>query len=213
MSFHNAACYHAAVSSLNSENGPSGTTRNGKNVGSARERLIDSFFRILDLKPFAEITITELTKAAGVHRSSFYANFDNTFDLLSASKEEAMRRLFASFPEGNASGEIIDRAHLTPFLRFVKAHPNWYRAYKKNGYLFGERNDFANLLKAVSLPRSGRAVLDEGIVYATSFCLGGIDAAISAWMERGFAEPEEEIAALIEAFAPSRLLDEQKKHP
>ena len=170
---------------LKEKSRPSGTTTTGKSVGSARERLVDAFFRLLDLKPFQDITVTELTTAAGVHRSSFYANFGNTFELLAASKEEAMRRLFKSFPKDEETSEVIDRAHLIPFLKFVKAHPNWYRAYKKNGPIFGEKNDFA---------------------YATSFCLGGIDSVINLWMDNGFVEPEEEIAALIEAFAPSRIL-------
>ena len=198
---------------LNEKSRPSGTTTTGKSVGSARERLVDAFFRLLDLKPFQDITVTELTTAAGVHRCSFYANFDNTFELLAASKEEAMHRLFKSFPKDEETSEVIDRAHLTPFLKFVKAHPNWYRAYKKNGPIFGEKNDFASLLGTVALPRSGRAALDGEIVYATSFCLGGIDSVINLWMDNGFVEPEEEIAALIEAFAPSRILKEKEKHP
>ena len=209
MSFFYAACYHAAVSTLNPEYRLAETTRKGKIVESTRERLIHAFFKIIDLKPFSEITVTELTKAAGVHRSSFYPNFDNTFDLLSASKEQAMRELFALFPEGRSNEEIVDRTHLVPFLRFIKAHPNWYRAYKKNGYLFGEKDDFASLLKTISLPRSGQAIIDERILYSTSFFLGGIDATISAWMDRGFPETEEDLAALIEELAPSHLLKER----
>lgn len=197
------------MSLLNSGKRVAETTRKAQSVASARERLVHAFFKILDLKTFPEITVTELTKAAGVHRSSFYANFDNTFDLLSASKEDAMREFFALYPEDRNEGEIVDRTHLVPFLRFVRAHPNWYRAYKKNGYLFGEKDDFANLLKNVSLPRSGQAVLDGRILYSTRFFLGGIDAAISAWMERGFPETEEEMAAIIEALTPSRPLKER----
>ena len=106
------------------------TTKEGKTVASAKDRLIDALFRLLTIKEFNDISVSELTIAADVHRSSFYANYDNLFDLLKDSKKEAERRFLEEYPKDLPSDELIDYAHIIPFLRFVKNNENWYWAYK-----------------------------------------------------------------------------------
>lgn len=55
---------------------------------SARERLTDAFFEAIKQKPYKKITVTELVRAAGINRTSFYKYFRDVHDLyLKVSKE------------------------------------------------------------------------------------------------------------------------------
>ena len=47
-----------------------------------KESLTEALFILMRKKPFEEITITEISKLAGVSRISFYRNFDSKEDLL-----------------------------------------------------------------------------------------------------------------------------------
>ena len=47
-----------------------------------KESLTEALFILMRKKPFEEITITEISKLAGVSRISFYRNFDSKEDVL-----------------------------------------------------------------------------------------------------------------------------------
>lgn len=183
------------------------TTKEGKTVASAKDRLIDALFRLLTIKEFNDISVSELTIAADVHRSSFYANYDNLFDLLKDSKKEAERRFLEEYPKGLPSDELIDYAHIIPFLRFVKNNENWYRAYKKNGFLFNSEYDMERIIFNVAIPQSKTSGENTAIAYAARFYLGGIDAVIENWMNSGYQESEEEIASIIDRLSPRNLIE------
>ncbi|MDE7107257.1 MAG: TetR/AcrR family transcriptional regulator, partial [Clostridiales bacterium] len=52
-----------------------------------------AFLTLLETKEFADISIMDICKAAGVNRSTFYAHYDNTYDLL----KEAFESMIANF--------------------------------------------------------------------------------------------------------------------
>ncbi len=53
---------------------------NKRRIESA-ELLSDALFKILEHKPYEEITITDLQKSSSVSRSTFYRLFDNIDDI------------------------------------------------------------------------------------------------------------------------------------
>lgn len=46
------------------------------------ECITDALFRLMKSKPLQDISITELTRVAGVGRVSFYRNFETKIDVL-----------------------------------------------------------------------------------------------------------------------------------
>ncbi|MEK4460815.1 MULTISPECIES: TetR/AcrR family transcriptional regulator [Paenibacillus] len=47
-----------------------------------KQSLIDSFLRLVSLKDFEKITIVDITKGAKVNRATFYAHFNDKYELL-----------------------------------------------------------------------------------------------------------------------------------
>ncbi len=48
---------------------------------SASERMVDSFWRILEQKPYSKITVSDIVKQAQVNRNAFYYHYENISDL------------------------------------------------------------------------------------------------------------------------------------
>ena len=49
---------------------------------TARDCIIEAFLQLCQTLPCDQITVSQLTKKAGYNRSTFYAYFNNTDDLL-----------------------------------------------------------------------------------------------------------------------------------
>lgn len=50
-------------------------------TAATRKKIMDSFWNIYITTPIDKITISAITKSAGVHRSTFYEYFKDIYDL------------------------------------------------------------------------------------------------------------------------------------
>ena len=89
---------------------------------SAQEKLKQSLILLLDDFDFDQISISKICKEAGVHRSIFYAYYDNQSDLL----EDVMAYLADIF-----TAEFISLQEL-PYLTYIKNHQKLFKIYLKN---------------------------------------------------------------------------------
>ncbi|MNO43117.1 DNA-binding transcriptional repressor AcrR [compost metagenome] len=58
------------------------TKVNNIRITQTKQSLIDSFLRLVSLKDFEKITIVDITKGAKVNRATFYAHFNDKYELL-----------------------------------------------------------------------------------------------------------------------------------
>ena len=54
---------------------------NNERFQATENKIIDAFIRLLSEKPLPEITVSELCRACGIHRTSFYLHFQDVYDL------------------------------------------------------------------------------------------------------------------------------------
>lgn len=106
---------------------------------SAQEKLKQSLILLLDDFDFDQISISKICKEAGVHRSTFYAYYDNQSDLL----EDVMAYLadiftaeFISLQETfeaeKERDSLLDSYYLLPYLTYIKNHQKLFKIYLKN---------------------------------------------------------------------------------
>ena len=55
---------------------------------TAQDKLIEALIKLLSIKDFNQINIKELCQIANVNRTTFYAYYDNTFELLIDAKDK-----------------------------------------------------------------------------------------------------------------------------
>ena len=108
----------------------------------------NAFVTLLETKEFADISIMDICQKAGVNRSTFYAHYDNTYDLL----KQAFQGMIANFLSECDFDNPVDLSdmrklskedlnfatpkYLLPYLKYIQKHKKLYRIYNENAHVF-----------------------------------------------------------------------------
>ncbi|MDE7405339.1 MAG: TetR/AcrR family transcriptional regulator [Clostridiales bacterium] len=155
-----------------------------------------AFLTLLESKEFADISIMDICKTADVNRSTFYAHYDNTYDLL----KEAFESMIANFQSEcdfdnpvdlsdmrNLSKEDLNLAspkYLLPYLKYIQKHKRLYRIYSDNAHVFETSKMDDYMIENIFAPIYAKhGVTDKKLIfYMQKFFFKGIDAIIHEWV-------------------------------
>ena len=92
-----------------------------------REALQIAMFKLMGKQPFDKITISDITKRAGVSRAAFYRNYSSKEELV----EEICRAVFAELDRSIQSDRYrTDRkAWYADFFRTIKENKDYFQIY------------------------------------------------------------------------------------
>ena len=152
-----------------------------------RESLAEALIYYMKIKPFGEITVTEIITKAGVARATYYRNFE--------SKEELAREYISSlaneFARNHVAYGAIDSyetiAHL---LNYIDEHKDILTMYAKAGLA----DLIVDSLTDVSMYKIDKELyktLDEDTF---TIFIGGLYAFVRKWMLDGAKTPPESVA-------------------
>ena len=147
-----------------------------------KECLQIALMKLMAEKPFEQISVTEITKRAGVSRTAYYRNYSTKEEIL----EEACREILEE-----------DRRSLE---RFKGDWKNWYL------YFFNYMRRHADKVQAalvVKNPITSYDILNEMYpqdskfgYYANIARQGAFYAILFDWIEHGMKESDEEMASI-----------------
>ncbi len=157
-----------------------------------------AFWELLKQKPVNKITVREICDRAEINRSTFYKHYSDCYDLLDKLKEEALTRLDGLMADMEGTGTM---PVLLTILETVKNNANTFKLIspKEYGVEFARKAvqrcyQYLDLHLTISPKREW----DEGQKEINrAFLVGGICGVIEQWMQRGYKEPPEQIAAAI----------------
>ena len=158
---------------------------------------------LLENKDFTDITIMDICNKAGVNRSTFYAHYDNTYDLL----KETYQGMIGNFLNECTFDESVDLSnmhklnkddlnfitpkYLMPYLEYIRAHKRLFKIYAENASAFeaNEMDDY--IIENLFVPIYAKyGVRDKKLIYyMQKYFLKGIDAIINEWV-RGDCEDD-----------------------
>lgn len=145
------------------------------------ECITEALLDMMKKKPFDSITITDLTKRAGVGRVSFYRNF--------ASKEEVLQRHIKKLMDEWFAGE--DENWNKKVLEYFYQH--------KELYILLYRQGLAHIsLQSIKDACGPKPEQPNALAYVTAFIAYGIYGWLEEWFKRGLVETPEEMLALYE---------------
>ncbi len=148
------------------------------------EQLTGALLALLEEKPLAEISISQLCEKAGVGRTSFYRNFQEKEDIL----RSYIKKLFDDWAQGAEQNPPLDRLIFILFSHF-EAHRDFYTLLSKQGLV--------PLLKDVILSNCGfQPELEAKAAYASAFAAYSLYGWVEVWFLRGMKESAAEMAAL-----------------
>jgi len=173
----------------------------------AVSRMSSALMEILSYKKFLDINVKELCLAAKVNRTTFYAHYSNTFELLEDTKDRIIKEFLAGygskkFQEIKDNGEVddlISEEYLLPYLSFIKENHQIYEVYVNNSLTFNTEEYFDQLVKNISKPMAAKKGLvdDVALRYASRFYIEGINSIVRMWIKRHFKESTDEICHII----------------
>ena len=156
------------------------------------QKMQQALIGLLDKKEFNAISISEICKLAEVNRSTFYAHYQNTYDLLLETHNSTMKNFFNHFKNINLDAKddlYVSQTYLIPFLEFVKNNQKVFNAYLHN-MSFLANQSYEMLLRDFFQPMFKKyGVIDTTLInYMTKFYLQGITAIVTTWLENNCAD-------------------------
>ncbi len=164
---------------------------------SAAEQITRALMDLMAEKPFADITVTDVVRRAGVARASFYRNFASTSDILDRIMDEFVT-VFKDYalPVLTSKDERQWRAFLFRFLYFVSERGETLILSKNtNVDLF-----FYRLGEAAHELAAAVHFSDLKEKYDVSARIGAINSVLVHWVGEGRAETPEEIVDYLMSF-------------
>lgn len=163
---------------------------------------------LLEKKEFAYITVSEICKAAGVNRSTFYLHYETMGDLLKETTQYILEDFQSQFPHKDLSAQLqqgeltelnfMTETYLRPYLAYFRENRRVFFAALHNLGTLGMDQVFQNLYRQVFDPILDRFEYPEQHrPYVMRFYLTGITAVVNLWLENGCRESEETVIAIL----------------
>ena len=160
-----------------------------------REVLLD----LLKQKPLEKITVREICELAQINRSTFYAHYEDIYDMARKSELEMAKGLGEHFRTTVDADNFLSLQVAERFFDYVQENREFYRYYL--GHLDQNliETGFDYIRKSFVTPYSQRFGLlsEKWIVYYSDVFLYGLVAVIRRWLENDCRESPIEMARCI----------------
>ena len=165
---------------------------------------------LLEKKPFAYITVSELCVEAGVNRSTFYLHYENTSDLLRETAKYVLDEFLSYFPsDTKAIAEkvaecdltelnFIEEQYLHPYLSYMKENKRIFSTVLSQPIAFASEEVFQRMFVHIFDPILERfRYPEQDRKYVMMYYLNGVTAIVSQWMKDDCEKEMEEISRII----------------
>lgn len=160
------------------------------------ERISAALFSLLREKPFNDISVTEICKAAGVARKTFYRNFTSKADVVGLGVDEMFRQL-------KASHDLLISDVRSLYLFCYE----WFNAHVEIAEAFRDSELFPTLVKKIrdcveaalnDTAHNAVAFAPTLVPYYLDFIATGIATVFQGWVVGGRKQSPETMSQLTE---------------
>ena len=165
---------------------------------------------LLKKKSLEYITVSEICKAAGVNRSTFYLHYETIGDLLNETTRYLLNDFLSYFSTDTqaiahnlktcALEELvfISDKHLTPYLTYIKDHKEVFSTAISHNKTFGFEDVYKRLFESIFNPILDRFHYPANDrQYVMMYYLNGTNAIVNEWLKNGCDKPINEISEII----------------
>jgi AcrR family transcriptional regulator len=156
-------------------------------VVQSRNLLIEAMVQLIKQRPSSEIPISELCKAAGVSRPTFYQHFRSPDDVLAAAMENKLARLRAAAETPGLDPDEVP-AFIGRFLQMFWTDRHLYRTLLDEDSPYSRTRRvtedwMAEKITAYFYPDIAPTELAGVALRRVNFVSGGIITTLGAWLE------------------------------
>ena len=155
------------------------------------ELMNQALLSLLEKKDFEFITVTEITRKAGVNRSTFYLHYDSVDELLEETIENINKQFTDSFkikPPTNITCKedafLLTDDLLTSYLTFVKCNKRIFKLIHQKPHLFHTKQTYQKMYDEIFYPAISQFLTQETEkIYNLAFFTGGVSALVHKWLD------------------------------
>lgn len=190
-------------------------TKNNQRYRDMDHKMKTVLLHLLQTRDFEKITVREICEEAGVNRSTFYAHYQDIFEMMEQMEDHLNEELVERYkatdldPQGALSEET-----LLPLLSHIRDHQYFYRVvmpYRRNNPERMTANPIWRLLMDPALKRAGIVSEEEQNYYRIYFQSGSM-MVIKHWIETGCTTSEDEMARLLCSCVPEVFSENNGSH-
>lgn len=173
------------------------SVREDRRVKYTKALLKEALVELMQTQHISKITVKELCARADVHRTTFYAHYTDPNDLLHQLSDEIIGTIGQSLSEQQTEPHgMISLEQLSKILQYVRSNADLF------GVILSKNSDIAihqDVLQFLDLSVYYPTPPVEGWqkTYFSLFCIHGCVSILNRWMQDGFVQSTEEIAAFI----------------
>ncbi len=185
------------------------TPAESKYFNTAR-RMEEAFLSLMEKKDFAYITVTEICKAAGVNRSTFYLHYETVGDLLTECVDHMNQRFAESFRQSTSEFQqsiqsatldqlfLITPEYLMPYLSFISRNRTAFRVVlNKPGVMLADKTYAMVFEDTLDQILQRHAVPERDRAYMLSFYINGMMGIVRRWLQSDCSDPAEDVAKIM----------------
>lgn len=173
-------------------------TKGNQRTVMTDNRIKKVFLELLKEKEPEKISVSEICSRAGIHRTTFYAHYQDVSDLMKKMIGDMYEQVMGFFLEKGAPLKKDGFLHL---FELIRSHREFFSVYFEISRGFGDGSNF--------LPEPLRARIDqlvsalgwdspEELYYHQTFFCEGLSAVIRRWITLGCKEEPEKMCSIIE---------------
>lgn len=165
-------------------------TKNNKRRRESVDKIEKAFVNMLQETELKKITVADICKDTGLNRSTFYANYVDTYDLadkLRTKLEVEFSSLFSDYDYFN------ERSGALKMFEHIKENRLFYTTYFKLCY------DEAHKISIYDPKRAEAEHIEKNVKYHIEFFRSGLNTIIKMWLSGGCKESPEEMAEILKA--------------
>ncbi len=160
---------------------------------------------LLEKKDIQFISVTEITKKAGVNRSTFYLHYDNVYDLLEETLANLHKEFIGAFTDkvppkitSKENAFLITGTQLIPYLNFCKKNKRVLKLVYQKPQLFQKDAVYKQMYEAVFYPAISQFIKDETQkIYNLEFFTQGVVGIIHKWIQLDCVTEIDELITII----------------
>lgn len=170
-----------------------------RRIRLTKQIIRESLVELMQKYPISRISVKKLCEVADINRSTFYAHYDNTYDLLRQIQQEIISEL----AEHISSGVFIEKSKLTvqvmsQILEYAKENSELFKVLlSKNGdFTFQKDIMLIAQEKTIKELHNIKNLDKRTSEYLQLFLTTGALNVIEKWLQDGMPESTQEMAEL-----------------
>ncbi|MBQ7999992.1 MAG: TetR/AcrR family transcriptional regulator [Ruminococcus sp.] len=173
--------------------------KNNKRRQNSRRKIQEALLFFLESKELHQVRVSEICERAKINRTTFYANFNDIYDLADSIRkqlEQEVDSFFSLQPD-----KILMPDDFLRLFQHISENRLFYRIYFKLGY---DSSDNLGFLGSCRLPEE---ITVQHLDYHAEFFKSGLNTIVKKWLSENCCKTPQEMCSILLAEYKGRFSD------